>query len=588
MLSRLMKSVACLLVLALASSVFAQTRMRRPTSAPQEELNRINERRMREILDEDAPRDEAPQTKSTRVTFIGDSVTLPEGTVIITEMLTKVSSKTASAGDRLSAKVIQPVNYQGRTVIPVGSIVEGQVLDVVRAKSRRRAGMIEISFDRLRFADKSIVPLEAVLAPVTESDRKRINEDGSYSRPSNDVKRTAAFVGGGAGAGALIGYVAGGALLGAGVGAGVGVAIAVLGKGQEAEVPIGMKIGAELSRPIRVKAAASAAATEEEAPTGLAPYSKEELVATQPVYNPNEVATPPRTTPAAKPAPKTAGVATKPVAPPVKPTVPRTTPRGTEPADANVDRNSLELLSITNVLAERGSDDTIRVSLTAQTPTAGWKLVPEEKLQNDTLYIKVMGAPPRSLAAQVISSATTVIVKPDPDRQIQKVVVRGLNGDRTKVPMARGVNSGGVTAPASPSGEALSAAGLRIADKADALVEDYARLLRAWKQADGQYSFENPRDGGTPEAQLLFAFDRLSEAANVFRNSLTNEAKRRAVRDLNNSNLQVNRLWAYVKVPLEFKTRWEEIDRESKQLSSATPGGATAPGNANQPRRTRG
>jgi hypothetical protein len=597
MLSHLLKPIAYGLVLALVSSAFttvlaqSQNRMHRPsTSAPKEELNRINEQRTREILDEASPNDEAPQTRRASAAFIGNTTTLPAGTLIITEMLTPISSKTASAGDRLRAKVIQPVNYQGRVVIPAGSIIEGQVQDVARARSRRRPGMIEISFDRLRLADNSTVPLDAVLAPAAEEDRKRISEDGSLQRRGNGIGRTAAFVGGGAGAGAVIGYVAGGALLGAGIGAGVGVAIAVLGKGHEAEVPAGMKIGAELQQPIQVRTAANPEVAVESAQPGLSPYKPtkgtEDVASTQHEDNPNEVTTTPRPKQPAKAAPKPSGGATKPVTPAVKPAAPKTTPlpRGNEPDDANVERGSLELLSITNVLAERGSDDTVRVSLTAQTPTAGWKLVPEDKIQNGVLQIKVLGAPPRSLAAQVISSATTVIVKPDPDRLIQRVSVRGANGERTTVPMVRGERGGGAATPTG-SGEALSAAGLRIADKTVALTEDYARSMRAWKQADGQYSFENPRSGGTPEAQLLFAFDRLSEAANVFRGSLTADAKRRAVRDLNNSNAQVNRLWPYVKVPVEFKTRWEEIERESKQLAASVPGGTATPA---QPRRTRG
>ncbi len=626
------KSCAYVLMFALGSSAFLPSlalaqrqsspqtpsgRTRRPSTTPaKDELDRINEARIREMdgLEEPLPRETARETAREPVRATGTYVvlkenrnssanTLPEGTVIVTEMLTKLSSKTAQAGDRLRAKVITPVTVNRTVLIPAGSLIEGQVQDVVRAKSRRRSGMIEISFDRLRIG-KDVYPIEATLAPVAAGDDKRLDSDRRLTRSSGGVKRTAAFVGGGVGAGAAIGYVAGSALFGAGIGAGVGVAALLLAKGKEAEVATGMQIGAELLTPITLnQVAVDNADAQLDSPDAYDRTRRQPAATTDFVYDRNEVKSR-----------NNAGVSV----PPVKttPRVPVVTPGKASgktpvktvnaggstvsalPAGGNssnpINRADRQAVNVTNLLAERGSDDTIRVSITGQTPTAGWKLVPESTIENGELKIKLFGAPPQSLAAQVISSATTLIIESDPNRTIQRVSVRGATNFRTTVPISRDTrNTGGnSTVPTSnsaassgnPNREDLSALGMRVADKSDALVEDYARSLRAWK-TNNKYNFETPRDEGTPEAQLLYAFDRLSEAAAVFRSPLNTEAKRRAVRDLINTHAQVNRLWALVKVSAEFKQRWQDIHNDSNQLSASVPG-ATAPRtiNPNQPR----
>ena len=607
------KSCAYVLMFALGSSAFLpglalaqrqsspqsppspSTRTRRPSTTPaKDELDRINEARIREMDGIDEPlrepvREKARATGTSAVLAESRNLpanSLPEGTVIVTEMMTKLSSKTAQAGDRLRAKVVTPVTVNRSVLIPAGSLIEGQVQDVVRAKSRRRSGMIEISFDRLRIG-KEVYPIEATLAPVSTGDRNRLDSDRRLTRSSGGVKRTAAFVGGGAGAGAAIGYVAGSALFGAGIGAGVGVAALLLAKGKEAEVATGMQIGAELLAPISLnQVTARDSAAEGQLDTSERTLRQRET-AKDFVYDKSEVKSRNTTSAAVPPVrttPRVPVVGTKPI-----PTATPGKARGTVPAGNSSNPVNLadrQLVNVTNLLAERGSDDTVRVSITGQTPTAGWRLVPESTIQNGVLNIKLYGAPPRGIAAQVISSANTIVVKNDPNREIQRIALRGANGVRTTVPLTRGEKNIGNTGNtgAAPSSEALSAMGLRIADKSDALVEDYARSLRAWKTND-KYSFENPRTEATPEAQLLTAFDRLSEAANVFRGSLTPEAKRRAVRDVTNSHLQVNRLWGVVKVAPEYKQRWEEIQRDTKQLAASVPNSTTpGPINPNQPR----
>ncbi|NOT62463.1 MAG: hypothetical protein HOP19_19835, partial [Acidobacteria bacterium] len=134
----------------------SQQRMRRPNTPP------------KVIYDSGADQNDAPAFGGIveRTNYASSSNTLAEGTVIITQMMTKLSSKTAQAGDRLRAKVIVPVTDRNNNVlIPAGSLIEGQVQDVARARSRRRSGMIEISFDRLRIGEDAYA-LQATVAPA--------------------------------------------------------------------------------------------------------------------------------------------------------------------------------------------------------------------------------------------------------------------------------------------------------------------------------------------------------------------------------------------------------------------------------------
>jgi hypothetical protein len=129
-------------------------------------------------------------------------VTLPEGTVITVRLNEKVSSKDNSSGDRFTATVAEPVQVDGKDVIPKGAAVTGTVTD---AKARGKI--------------KGAASLRLVLDAVTVNEKKYDIRTTAVARSMQGKgKRTAEFAGGGAGAGALIGGLAGG-----GKGLGIGL-----------------------------------------------------------------------------------------------------------------------------------------------------------------------------------------------------------------------------------------------------------------------------------------------------------------------------------------------------------------------------
>jgi hypothetical protein len=531
--------------------------------------------------------------------LIPGATTLPDGTILVCRMETRLDSKTARPSDRFTARVLVPItDARGRTLVPGNSLIEGHVVAAQRAQSRRRSGIIEVTFDQLTLAAGQRYRLLGNLAPATTEDRKRFDDEGNIRAKGGNAKRTVAFIGGGAGAGALVGAVTAGALLGAGVGAGIGVFAALLAKGKEAIVEPGTKIGVELTQPLALRTSNVGTSSSD---TSLVPYRPQPDITntptnnyppyTNPPYNnpplnnrpPLVRPTPPSYTPNPRPRPGATtprpGTTTSGTTPQSRPT-PRPAPVTIRPGTGG-DADNLQPVNVSTVLAERSADGTLRISITGQAPSSGWKLAPEYVVEGSALNIRLRGAPPQGLSNQVISYPTTVVTLKDPLREIQRVTVKGGTTARTTTPISRGgggtSGTGGNTGSNSSSGEVVSAAGQRIADKQDALVEDFARSMRALRNPDGVYTFENARDGGTPEAQLLYAWDRLAESARVFRGALTLEVKRKAVRELVNAQAQANRLLPFVRIAAEFTQRWQGIQTEISQLAQATPGATTVP-----------
>jgi len=167
-------------------------------------------------------------------------VTLPEGTVLTVRLNETVSSKRNSAGDRFTATVAEPVEVDGQVVIPKGAHVTGTVTE---AKS---LGKI-----------KGSATLRLVLDTVTVNDSKYDIRTSAVARHEKGKgKRTAEFGGGGAGAGALLGALAGGgkgAAIGAVVGGGAGVAGGAYTGNKDIVLPAETMLSFKLLKPVEVK-----------------------------------------------------------------------------------------------------------------------------------------------------------------------------------------------------------------------------------------------------------------------------------------------------------------------------------------------
>jgi hypothetical protein len=161
--------------------------------------------------------------------------TVPAGTSLVVRLEQTVSAKNSSVGDSFSGVLAQSVVVGGVTVIRSGAPVTG-VVTASKGQGRfKGSGDLAIAIKRVGDYAVSTTAYEAAA--------------------KGKGKRTAGFVGGGAGGGALIGGLAGGgkgALIGGLLGAGAGTAGAAFTGNKDITVPAESVVTFKLAEPITV------------------------------------------------------------------------------------------------------------------------------------------------------------------------------------------------------------------------------------------------------------------------------------------------------------------------------------------------
>ena len=170
-----------------------------------------------------------------------EPITVPEGTAIHVTLDQAIASDQNKPGDHFEATVSEPVIVDGKTVIPQGAYAEGIVVDA--QQSGRLKGRA-----RLQLALESVDVNGQYFGVRTSSS---LRSGGSHK------KRNWAWIGGGAGGGALIGALAGGgkgALIGGPVGAGAGTTAALLTGKRDIHLRPETPLTFKLAQPVTIPA----------------------------------------------------------------------------------------------------------------------------------------------------------------------------------------------------------------------------------------------------------------------------------------------------------------------------------------------
>jgi hypothetical protein len=167
-------------------------------------------------------------------------VRVPTGTALPLELQTALSSEEAAVEMPVRARLKQAISVDGVTVLPAGTQLNGEVVEVVQPG--RVKGRARVSF---RFT-------EAVIAGARESIATDPVTFEANPTKGEDVTK----IGVGAGVGAAIGGILGGgsgAAKGAAIGGAAGTGAVLATKGQHVQVAEGADIAATLAEPFDLR-----------------------------------------------------------------------------------------------------------------------------------------------------------------------------------------------------------------------------------------------------------------------------------------------------------------------------------------------
>jgi hypothetical protein len=181
---------------------------------------------------------------------------VPARTPIALQLETPLSTRVNRYGDGFAARVMTSVYYQGREVIPAGSILEGHLLRVKDERPIRGASELYLQPDLLSTPDGARYTISAEVVQSDPLHAAKVNNEGELREPRGMMLTDLHHVEAGTAAGAV-----GGALLaggsGAAAGAGLGAAIAVglwLVRHRHLTLHPGTRLTVRLERAIQLRA----------------------------------------------------------------------------------------------------------------------------------------------------------------------------------------------------------------------------------------------------------------------------------------------------------------------------------------------
>jgi hypothetical protein len=490
------------------------------------------------------------QYEGTPILPAGTNV-IPDGTVLTVEMDTKLNSGTAQVSDRFLARLAIPViDAGGRTLLDAGAIIEGHVASVKKARWAHRSGEMGLSFDYVELGNGRRIPLRATLVGGSNP----INDEGDLKAKSAG-KRDVLVTSGGAVAGAGVGLVTGATMLaGTGVGAAAGLTVVLIMKGKNVDIDPGERFQLELVQPMSL------------ASRGAGAYYRGSIGTRRRSYR--------------RPVPLQYGE--------------RYPPRsggelfdgrgGPAYEDPNSVRTQWSRVPIFDTRAERDRDGLLRVLVTAETPTTGWRIYTNHEQAQDTLNIRLMGIPPSRYGAKRTShpSAPTVCIE-DRNSAIRRIVIHGQNSSRS-LTIGQGATSaqadnfsqsappgqqpyyqprsqsrrtrprgyqydgfsGNLPSTASPTGS-LSSLARRTASQVDTLRLNYAAQVGLWVTRDGSVNVGKRRATDAERELYDTLSDLVTSARSLAAPSSRAYDKQRAVERLRDDTQNAQRMWQDVK-----------------------------------------
>ena len=182
-------------------------------------------------------------------------IIVPSGTRLPLTLENSVTTRNARPGDPVYFQTIFPISINDRIVIPVGSYVQGEIVEAKRPGKVKGTGEIRLRLNSMIFANGYTVDFNAVPTNAGTQGNEATDSEGKIHGDTNkahDAGTVIETTAGGAGIGAIASQSGKGAGIGAGVGAAVGLAAVLLTRGPELQLPRGTPVDVVLDRPVYI------------------------------------------------------------------------------------------------------------------------------------------------------------------------------------------------------------------------------------------------------------------------------------------------------------------------------------------------
>jgi hypothetical protein len=208
------------------------------SSIPADLKRRTEDSTVNYPIDQNKSPDSASQQPRSSQTVVLN--TIPRDTIMRVELLGNLSTDASQKGDQFQARVIEPKEYEGATIV-------GRVVSVNRAGRARSTAQLQLSFDEIKFTDGHTSRMSAQVIEVIRNGGEgvgKVDSEGGV-QGTNSTKNDVQKVGAAAGIGAVIGAITGGgvgAAVGATIGAGVGTAGVLSQRGRDIQLYRGQQL----------------------------------------------------------------------------------------------------------------------------------------------------------------------------------------------------------------------------------------------------------------------------------------------------------------------------------------------------------
>lgn len=177
------------------------------------------------------------------------SVTIPAGVTARLLLLSALNSSESTQGESFQARLQEPIQQEGKTLLPEGCIFVGHIARVAAPRRLSRAGSMQLVFDSVQMPNGSIQKIVASLSGVeTDSQQPtKMDAEGGLKGGNQSKKKAIAA----AAVAIVVGHLvdeavsspieaaasaAAGSALGPIVGVGTGVVFYLAGRGKDAEL----------------------------------------------------------------------------------------------------------------------------------------------------------------------------------------------------------------------------------------------------------------------------------------------------------------------------------------------------------------